>query len=169
MRFKVYLLRTVLILIALFIPGTISTANGSLGGLDTMVLYAPFLLFIGAVLKGKVGPSLPPEPENTSVPITPEMLASGAAGGTPRDDSKLISDADILCRLCPRCDTPVPIGEVRCYCGHVLDPDLPQYRLCPRCGNIIPPSAPACSCGHTFSSPKGITLACVKKRQEDIL
>lgn len=169
MKLKVYLLRAVLIFIALFIPSAISTANRSLGGLETLLLYAPFWFFIGAVLKGKVGPKLPPKPENTSVPITPKMLAFGVSDSAPCDDPELISDADMLYRLCPRCDTPVPIQEARCYCGHVLDPDLPQYFLCPECGKIIPLSVPACSCGRTLASPKGITLACVKKRQEDIL
>ena len=67
MKLKVYLFRALLIFIALFIPNAILTAlyaSGTiLGGIGTIILYAPFFYFIfGIVLKGKIGPKLPPEP-----------------------------------------------------------------------------------------------------------
>ena len=153
MKLKVYRFRALLIFIALFIPNAILTAlyaSGTiLGGIGTVILYTPFFYFIfGIVLKGKIGPKLPPEPTNDSQPITPEMLASDRISANETD---FVSDEDMLYHLCPRCDTPVPIHEGRCLCGRALPSNLPEYRLCPECNSIIPKSTQVCSCGHHFT------------------
>ncbi len=156
MKFRDHLIRALLILIGLAVPAAISTAlklNGYLlGGIGSLILYAPFFYFIYCVYTGKIGPKLPPKSENDSVPITPEMLASTARNNDESSTGDIqTDDCEYLYCICPRCDSPVPATQARCYCGHTLSSTLPKYRLCPNCNDIVPKSTQTCECGHHFS------------------
>lgn len=155
MKLKDHLIRFLLIFAGLAIPSAISTAASmygqSLGGLGTLVVYAPFFYFIYCVYKGKIGPKLPQKPTNNSVPVTPEMLASTPINSDLSEESFSDINTEELYYICPRCDSPVPASQGRCYCGHILSSDLPKYRLCPECNSIVSISAQACDCGHHFN------------------
>lgn len=95
MKLKDHLIRILLIFAGLAAPSAILTALSLsgylLGGLGTLILYAPFLFFIYRVYTGKIGPKLPPKPTDDSVPITPEMLAFSADNETAvEDDSEFL-------------------------------------------------------------------------------
>lgn len=94
MKLKDHLIRVLLIFAGLAVPSAISTALSLsgylLGGLGTLILYAPFLFFIYCVYTGKIGPKLPPKPTDDSVPITPEMLAFSADNETVIEDDSVL-------------------------------------------------------------------------------
>lgn len=110
MKFKVYLIRALLIFIALVIPAAVTTscsmAGNSLGGLTTVILYAPFLYFIYSVINGKIGPQIPSAPKaEESRPVTPEMLAWDAENSD--QDTETVSFPDHVSQLPSAPDTPV--------------------------------------------------------------
>lgn len=85
MKFKDHLVGALQLLACIAIPATVSdllnTSGHPLGGLGTLVLYAPFVVFyLSAEMKrARLKASNKKSEGNGSVPITPKMLAYTAA------------------------------------------------------------------------------------------
>lgn len=155
MKFKVYLIRALLIFIALVIPAAVTTscsmAGNGLGGLATVILYAPFLYFIYSVLNGKIGPQIPSAPKaEESRPVTPEMLAWDAENSD--QDTETVSSPD---NISEAPTAPAEAAQASPFQDSAHDSSAKEEQLlhvCPACGVISPHEQRLCDCGYDFDA-----------------
>lgn len=125
MKFKYHLIRFLLMFAALFIPSAISTAASmsgySLGGLGTLIVYAPFFYFIHCVRIGKIGPKLSTKhKEGNNIPITPKVLVASASDNVLETEEPIIHEE----RLKDDIDTCLQKAIADCAQGKISSKEL---------------------------------------------